>query len=97
LVFIGFLPARGDEAGEPCEGFVEHGGVERVADKLAVLFRHDEVGPAQQVEVVGHAGQADREVARNLAHGQVALAQQLEDAAADGIVQCPEKTGHIFR
>jgi hypothetical protein len=77
LVFINLFAARGDEAGEPGEGFVEHGGVQRVADKLAVLFRHDQVGPAQQVEVIGHAGQADREVARDLAHGQVALAQQL--------------------
>jgi hypothetical protein len=96
-VFIGFLSARGDEAGEPGEGFVEHGGVERVADVLPVLLRHDQVGPAQQVEMVGHAGQADRKVTRDLADRQVAFAQQLEDAAADGVIQCPEEAGHIFR
>ncbi len=86
--------AYGREAGQPCQRLVEYGGVQRIADVLAVFFRDDEVGLAQEIEMVGDAREADVEVAGDLADGEVAFAQELEDAAADGVVQSPEKARH---
>jgi hypothetical protein len=96
-LFIRFGAPRGGKPGQPGKGFFEHGGVERVADVLAILFREDETGLAEEIEVIGNARETDAEVAGDLADGEVALAQQFEDAAADRIIQRAEEPGHILR
>jgi peptidyl-tRNA hydrolase len=63
-------------------------------DELAALVRDDKVGLAQQVEVIGDAGQAHGKVAADFAHGQVAVAEQFEDAAAGGVIEGAEELGH---
>jgi hypothetical protein len=94
LSFIsGAVPGR-DEAGEPDERLVENGGVERVMDELSAFFGNDEVGLAQQIEVIGNAGEAHDKVPADFAHAQFPLPEELEDAAAGGVVEGAEKLGH---
>lgn len=65
-------------------------------DELPALFRNDQVGLAEQIEVIGNAGQAHDKMFADFAHGQVALPEQFEDAAAGRVVEGAEKLGHYI-
>ena len=94
MSFINRAARGGHEAGEPGEGLIEHGGVEGVMDELSALFRNDQVGLAEQIEVIGNAGEAHDKMPADFAHGQVAFPQQFEDAAARRVVESAEELGH---
>ncbi len=64
---------------------------------LAALLGQDQAGLPQQIEMVGDAGQAHGKMLADLRDRQVALAQQLEDAAAGGVIQRAEQLGHVVR
>jgi len=60
-------------------------------DELSALLRNNQVGLAQQIEVIGNTGQAHDKVPANFAHGQLPLPQQFQDAAAGRVVEGAEK------
>ncbi len=63
-------------------------------DELPALLRDDEVGLAEQIEVVGDAGQAHDKVPADFADGQVPLPEQFQHAAAGRVVEGAEELGH---
>lgn len=62
--------------------------------ELSALLRNDEVGLAQQIEVIGNTGQAHDKVSANLAHGQIPLPQQFQNVSARWVIEGAEKLGH---
>jgi hypothetical protein len=63
-------------------------------DELAALLGHDEVGLAEQIEMIRNAGQAHDKMAADFADGQFLFAENFEDAATGGIIEGAEKLGH---
>ena len=91
------LLATLNESQEPGDALVEDGGFEPINDRLAGLARRDEPRPAQETQVVGHRRFAEVERGGEFAGRVVALAEQIEDAAACRIVERAKKIvhGHI--
>jgi hypothetical protein len=63
-------------------------------DVLASLFRNDQIGLAQQIEVVGNARKAHDKVLADFAHAQFSFPQEFQNAAACRVIQGAEKLGH---
>jgi hypothetical protein len=63
-------------------------------DELAALFGNDEAGLAEQIEVIGNAGEAHDKVPADFAHAEFPLAEEFEDAATGGVIEGPEELGH---
>ena len=97
-MWVGVVGARlfaaFDKSQAPSEALVENGGFEPVDDRLPDLARGDESRPAQQSQVVGHGRLAQGERGGQFAGGMVALAEQVEDVPARGIVQGAKKVVH---
>lgn len=62
--------------------------------ELTALFRDDQIGLAQQIEMVGNARQAHDKVLADFAHIKLSVAQQFENTASRGIIERAEKLGH---
>ena len=62
--------------------------------ELSAFFRNDQVGLTEQIEMVGNTGQAHDKMPAAFAHGQIALPQQFQDAAARWVIEGSEKLGH---
>ena len=63
-------------------------------DELSALLRNDEIGLAQQIEVIRNAGEAHDKVPADFAHAQFPLPEQFEDATAGRVIEGPEELGH---
>ena len=87
-----------DQVHEPAQAFVEDGGLQAVADRLAFLVRGNQPRLTQQRQVVRHRRLAQRERGGEFARRVVAFPEQIEQASAGRIVQRAEEHVHeIFR
>src|SRR2546430_2191989 len=80
--FIFFISALFFEFDQPGDAIVEHRGAERINDKLATLFCHDEIGLFEQIQMMRDAWFADRKTIGDLASGHRSLLEQFKDPAA---------------
>jgi len=55
---------------------------------LPALFRQDQVCLLQQIQMIRNARFADAEPVGDLAGGQVAFPEEIQDAASGRIVEC---------
>lgn len=62
--------------------------------ELPAFLRNDQVGLAQQIEVIGNAGQAHDKMPPDFAHSQVPFPQQFQNAATGRVIEGAEKLGH---
>jgi hypothetical protein len=62
--------------------------------ELAALFRNDQIGLAQQIEVIGNARKAHDKVLADFTHGQFPLPQKFKNAAARRVIEGAEKLCH---
>ena len=81
---------------EPADAFVQNAGIERVNDELAALFSEDQVGLAEQIEMMGNGGFADLEMLGNGAGGEVTAPEEFEDFPTGRIVEGFENRVHTL-
>jgi hypothetical protein len=62
--------------------------------ELAALFRNDQVGLAQQIEVIGNARKAHDKVLADFAHAQFSFPKEFQNAAASRVIEGAKKLGH---
>jgi len=84
------------EAGHPGHGFFQNGSIEGVADEMPLFFRNNQVGLAEQVEMIGDARQTDGKMAADFAYGEIAFSEQFQDATAGRIIEGAKKLLHRY-
>jgi hypothetical protein len=96
MALQGVEPLRPEAAvgSEPRVDLGEGSGVELVPPLLRLLADAHEAGVAQHAQVLGHPGLADPEGVHQLAHGSVAIAEQVEDPAASWLGDDVERDRH---
>jgi hypothetical protein len=100
MTLQGVEPLRPKSAirSEPRVDLGERRGVELVPPLLRLVTDAHEASVTQHAEVLGHAGLADPEDVDQVAHGAVAVTEQVEDPAPSGLgddVECNRHAGMI--